>query len=95
MRARDPGAARFLATLFRLPPRLLPIALSGQCLLDTEFLSGLQVKGVPFDFPDDVFQQYLLLEPAKCVLQRLAFLQLYFRQLAPRMLTRTSFVIPI
>ena len=36
--------------LLRLPASLLPIAFTGQCLLDPEFLPRLQVEGVAFDF---------------------------------------------
>src|ERR1035441_9633478 len=35
--------------LFRLPASLLPIAFTGQGLLDAEFLARLQVKKVPLD----------------------------------------------
>src|ERR1017187_1826019 len=74
----------FSFPLLRLPPRLLPVAFTGQCLLDTEFLARLQVEGVPFDFTDDVLLDDLPLEAAEGVLDRLAVLQHYLSQLPPR-----------
>src|SRR5450432_18007 len=73
--------------LLNLPASFLTIAFTGQRLLDAELLARFQVKGVPFDFPDDVLLQNLLLEAAERVLQRLAFLELYFSQTAPPTLT--------
>src|ERR1035437_5570901 len=69
--------------LLRLPASLFPIAFTGQCLFDAEFLAWLQVKGVPFDFPDDVLLYNLPLETAECVLHRLAFLEPHLSQMAP------------
>jgi hypothetical protein len=54
--------------LLGLAPSLLAIAFKGQCLFDAEFLSRLQVKGVPFDLPDDVLLHNLLFEAAERVL---------------------------
>lgn len=54
------------------------LALSGQGLLDAEFLPGLQVKGVPFDFPDDILLHNLPLEAAERALNHLAVLEPYF-----------------
>jgi hypothetical protein len=45
--------------LLNLPASLLAVAFAGQRLLDAEFLARLQVKGAPFDFPDDVLLQNL------------------------------------
>src|ERR1017187_10000920 len=73
----------FSFPLLRLPPRLLPVAFTGQCLLDTEFLARLQVEGVPFDFTDDVLLNDLSLEAAKRVLNRLAILEPHLSQTAP------------
>src|ERR1035437_710106 len=69
--------------LLRLPASLLAVAFTGQCLLDAEFLAWLQIEGVPFDFPDDVLLQNLLLEAAERVLHRLAVLQRYISQRPP------------
>ena len=57
--------------LLHLPPILLAIAFTGQRLLDAALLARLQVKGVSFDFLDDVFLQDFPLEAAKRVFQRL------------------------
>jgi hypothetical protein len=80
--------------LLSLPPSLLPIALSGQRLLDSEFLSRLQVKSVSFDLPDDVFLQDFPFEAAERVFQRLAFLEFYLSQLTPPILTMIRSVAP-
>src|ERR1035437_8010568 len=69
--------------LLRLPASLLPIAFTGQCLLDPELLARLQVEGVPFDFPYDVLLNDLPLEPAERVLHCLAVLEPYLGQTAP------------
>jgi hypothetical protein len=49
----------FSLPLLRLPSSLLPIAFTGQGLLDAEFLAWLQVESVPLDLPDDVLLQNL------------------------------------
>ena len=71
------------APLLRLPASLLAVALTGQRLFDAEFLAGLQVEGVPFDFPNDVLRNDLPLEAAERVLNSLAFLEPYVSQTAP------------
>jgi hypothetical protein len=80
--------------LLRLPTRLLAIALAGQRLLDAELLAGLQVKRMPLDFANDVFQHHFFLETTERVLQRLAFMERYVSQMALQVLTRCDFVIP-
>jgi hypothetical protein len=50
-----------LPLLLRLPASLFAIALTGQRLLETEFLAELQIKGVSFDFADDVLLNNLVL----------------------------------
>src|ERR1035441_612782 len=75
--------ARVCISLLRLPTRLLAVALKGQRLFDAEFLAGLQVEGVPFDFPNDVLRNDLPLEAAERVLNSLAFLEPYVSQTAP------------
>src|SRR5450759_1450133 len=67
------GSSRSLL-LLRLPASLLTIAFTGQGLLDAELLAWLQIKGVPFDFRDDVLLHNLSLEAAERVLHRLAVL---------------------
>jgi hypothetical protein len=74
-------------SLLSLPASLLSIALTGQRLLDTEFLPRLQVKGVPFDFPDNVLLQNLPFESLERVLKRLALLKPYLSQIVPPKLT--------
>src|SRR5437868_13157208 len=69
--------------LLNLPASLLPIAFTGQRGFDSALLARLQVKGVSFDLLDDVFGQYLPLEAAERVFQRLAFLKPYLSQLPP------------
>ncbi len=44
--------------------RLLAGPLACQCCLDSLFLAGLQVKGMSFDFLDNVFLLHLALEAA-------------------------------
>src|SRR6516162_841668 len=75
-----------LPLLLRLPASLFAIAFTGQRLLNAEFLAGLQVKGVPFDFADDVLLNNLPLEAAESVLNRLAVLEPYLSQMAPPIL---------
>ena len=80
-------AGAFSLLLFSLPASLLPIAFTCQRLFDAEFLARLQIKGVPFDFPDDVLLQNFPLEAAEGVLHRLAVLERYLSQMAPPALT--------
>src|SRR5215471_8577400 len=87
VRERQTRQDPFSVALLSLPASLLPIAFTGQRLLDAEFLTRLQIKGVSFYFPDDVFLQNLPLEAAERVLQRFAFLELYLSQTAPPTLT--------
>ena len=77
------ASGSFSLPLISLPASFFAIAFTGQCLLHAEFLAGLQVKGVSFDFPDDVLLQNLPLEAPQRVLNRLAFLKPYFSQMAP------------
>src|ERR1039458_6992973 len=80
----DPShSPRFYLPLLRFPASLLPIAFTGQGLLDAEFLARLQVKGVPFDLSDDVLLQNLFLEATEGVLHGLAVLELYLSHTAP------------
>jgi hypothetical protein len=53
-----------------------------QSFFYTFLFTGLQVKGVAFDFLDDVFLLYLALKPAQGIFKRLTFLDSYFCQLA-------------
>src|SRR5215471_3156528 len=76
-------AKRSPPCLLTFPASLLPIALTRECLLDSEFLARLQIKGVSLDLPDDVFLQDLPFEAAERVFQRLALLDLYLSQMAP------------
>ena len=69
--------------LLRLAASLFAIAFSGQRLLDAQFLPGFQVKRVPLDLPDNVLLQHFPLKSLERVLERLAFLQPYFSQIAP------------
>jgi len=50
--------------LFHFPTALFAISLAGQSLLDSLFLTWFQVKGMPFDFFDNVFGLDLSLETA-------------------------------
>jgi hypothetical protein len=80
-------ATSSLSLLLRLPASIFAIAFTGQRLINAEFLAGLQVKGVPFDFADDVLLNNLPLEAAESVLNRLAVLEPYLSQMAPPRLT--------
>ena len=85
-RSREASATcgdRAGVSLLRLPASLLTIALTGQRLLDAEFLAWLQVEGVPLDLTDDVLLNDLPLEAAERVLNSLAFLEPYVSQTAP------------
>src|ERR1035437_4703341 len=83
--------------LLRLPASLLAVAFTGQGLFDPEFLSWLQVEGVPFDLSDDVLLQNLPLEAAEGVLHRLAVLEHYLSQLPPpsRPDSRCGIILPL
>ena len=59
---------------------LFSATFSGQSFFYTFLFTGLQVKGVAFDFLDDVFLLHLALEAAQGIFQRLTFLDSYFRQ---------------
>jgi hypothetical protein len=70
-------------SLFSFSASLLTIAFTREGLLYAKLLTGLEVKGVPFHFPDDVFLQNFPFKAAQRVFQRLAFLEPYFSQSAP------------
>ena len=59
---------------------LLAGSFSRQGLLDPALFAWLQVKGMSFDFFDDVFLLDLALETAESVLERLSFLKSHFSQ---------------
>jgi hypothetical protein len=67
-------------TLFDLPATLLPVSLARQCLLDTQFLARLQIKGMPLDLFNDVFLLHLTLEASERVFQGFTVLESYFSQ---------------
>jgi hypothetical protein len=54
-------------------------------------LARLQIKGVSFDFLDDVFLQNLPLEAAERILERLTVLELYLSQVPPPAFTMFRF----
>jgi hypothetical protein len=62
---------------------LLAIPLACQCGLHTTFFAGLQIVGMTLYFLDDVFLLDLALEPAQCILERLAFLNTNLCQINP------------
>jgi hypothetical protein len=66
--------------LFNLPATLLPVSFTRQCLLDTQFLARLQIKGVPLDLFNDVFLLHLTLEASERVFQGFTVLESYFSQ---------------
>jgi hypothetical protein len=72
---------------------LFTIAFAGQRLFDAESLARLQIEGVPFDFADDILLHDLSLEAAERVLDRLAFLEPDFSQMAPQSCTGFSGVV--
>jgi hypothetical protein len=55
---------------------------SCQSFFYTFLFTGFQVKGVAFDFLDDVFLLHLALEAAQSILKTLTFLDSNFCQLA-------------
>ena len=55
-------------SLLDLPAILLPVAFPSQRLLGPQLLSRLQVKGMSFDFLDDVLLLDLTLEASEGVL---------------------------
>jgi hypothetical protein len=59
---------------------LLAGSFSSQGLLDPALFPWLQVKGMSFDFFDDVFLLDLALETAESVLEGFSFLKSYFSQ---------------
>lgn len=68
---------RFLL-LFLLFTHLFAVALACECFLHASLFARLQIEGVAFDLFDNVFRLHLTLEPAKSILQRLAFLYANF-----------------
>jgi hypothetical protein len=56
------------ALLFEIPATLLPVSLPGQSLLDPLPFSRFQVKGMFFDFFDDVLLLDFPLEPSEGIL---------------------------
>ena len=58
-----------------------PAALARQCFLHTFLFAGFQVKGVTFNFFNNVFLLYLTLEAAQRILEGLALLNPNFSQL--------------
>jgi hypothetical protein len=54
--------------LIHFAPSLFAVSFACKSLFHAKFLAGLQVKGVPFDFPNDVLLQNLSLESSKGVL---------------------------
>jgi hypothetical protein len=66
--------------LFRLATLLLARTLSRERLLGAAPIARLQIEGVLLDILDDIFLLNLPLEPAERALDRLAFLNLDFRQ---------------
>jgi hypothetical protein len=58
----------------------LAIPLARQSCFDAALFTGLQVVGVTLYFLDNILLLYLTLEPAKRVLERLAFLYANFSQ---------------
>jgi hypothetical protein len=88
MPAIEPTLQKSIICSLSLAAGLLAIPFTGERLLDSEFLAWLQVKGMPFDFPDDVLLYNLSLEAAERVLNGLAFLEPYFSQMAPPLSTQ-------
>ena len=68
--------------LFLLFASFLPATFARYRFLDTLFLAGLQIKGVPLDLLNSVFLLHLALEPSQSVLEGFALLQPDFCQLA-------------
>ncbi len=70
-----------LPQLLDFSPALFPVPFTRQGLLDTLFLTRLQVKGVALNLLDNVLCLDLTLEAAKGVFYRFALLNLDFCQL--------------
>ena len=68
-------------SLFDFPAGLLPVSFAGQCLLDPELLTRLEVEGVTLYLLNNVLLLDFALEAAKGVFQSLALLKLYFSQI--------------
>ncbi|HTA42794.1 MAG TPA: hypothetical protein VK789_10120 [Bryobacteraceae bacterium] len=75
-----PKAQQILPRLFDFPATFLPVAFARQRLLDAQLLARLQVKGVPFDFFNNVFLLHLTLESPEGIFQGFTFLESYFSQ---------------
>ena len=75
-------AVTTLVLLFLLFASFLPAAFACQGFLDSLFLAGLQIKGVPLDLLNNVFLLHFALEPPQSVLEGLALLRPNFGQLA-------------
>ncbi len=66
----------------RVLPSFLPSSFSGQGRLQSLLFSGLQVKGVLFGIPDDVFLLHLPLKAAQGALQGFAIVYDYICQVS-------------
>ena len=66
--------------LFGIAPHLLAAPLAGQSLFHPALFPRFQIVGMFLNFFDDIFLLNFALETAQGVLQRLAFLESYFRQ---------------
>jgi hypothetical protein len=67
---------------------LLAVPFPGQRFFGAPLLTGLQVEGVPFNLLDNVFLLNLTLEATESGLERLALLNINFRQTLTHLLGR-------
>jgi len=82
-----PAVGYVKADLVRLFACLLAIAFTGQRFFHAPFFARLQIKGMTFNFLDNVFGLHLALKAAQCIFKGFAFLN---SNLCQRKYTSTS-----
>jgi len=80
--------------LLDFPATFLPVSLACQSLFDPQFLTRLQIEGMPLDLFNDVFLLHLPLEAPKGVFQGFTVLESDFCQNLRHLQTDQKFYLP-
>ncbi len=67
--------------LFRFVPGFLAVSFPRQSCFYSSFLARFQIKGMSFNFFDNVLLLNFAFEPAQCIFERFAFLKSYLSQI--------------